>query len=729
MKTQVQVGQAALVCVVLIFSYPALAQFSQQGPKLVGTGAAGNASEGCSVSVSADGNTAIVGGYNDNNGVGAAWVWTRSGGAWIQQAKLVGSGAVGNAWQGFSVSLSADGNTAIVGGPIDFDSANNIYTGATWVWTRSGDVWNQQATLVGSGVDGPGAEQGWSVSLSADGNTAMVGGYADNNVDGAAWVWTRSGGVWTQQGTKLVGSGAVGNASQGRSVCLSGDGNTAIVGGWMDNNSAGAAWIWTRNGGVWTQQGTKLVGSDAVGSYVYQGQSVSLSADGNTAIVGGFFDNSGAGAAWVWTRSGGVWTQQGTKLVGSGAVGNAMQGYSVSLSGDGNMAVVGGYGDRSGEGAAWAWTRSGGVWIQRGSKLFGSGGSGEPAQGSSVSLSADAGTVIVGGDADNNVDLLNVTGAAWVFVPAPELTIAISHAANFRQGDTGDTYTIIVSNSGLAAASGTVTVTDTLPSGLTPTAPNGDFGGWSCSIVGQALNCSQGDVLAPGGSYTPITLVVSVANNAPSSVTNVATVSRGGETGTASDLTTINPAPIPAAPTGVTATEVTSTQVGIAWNSVAVATSYQIDRQAAGGGFSQIGTSATNSFSDTAASADTAYQYRVRAVNGSGVSSNSSADLATTVIFVDNPLTPGILVKAVHLSQLRTAVNAVRLLAGLTAVSFTDAAVPGTPIRAVHVTELRVALDAALGALGLSIGGYTDTSLTGVVIKAVHFQELRNRVQ
>jgi hypothetical protein len=114
--------------------------------------------------------------------------------------------------------------------------------------------------------------QGWSVALSADGNTATVGGPYDNSNTGAAWVYTRSNGVWTQQGPKLVGTGAVGNAEQGFSVAQSGDGNTAIVGGPNDNpnpasgNSglvlgAGAAWIFTRSNGVWTQQGAKLVGT------------------------------------------------------------------------------------------------------------------------------------------------------------------------------------------------------------------------------------------------------------------------------------------------------------------------------------------------------------------------------------------------------------------------------------------------------------------------------------
>ena len=277
----------ALLLVSLLFSSQlARAQHIQQGPKLVGSGAVGSAEQGYAVALSADGNTAIVGGPFDNSQAGAAWAFTRSGGVWTQQgAKLVGTGAaVGNANQGNSVALSADGNTAIVGGPND---------GAAWVFTRSNGVWTQQgAKLVGTGAVG-GALQGISVALSADGNTAIVGGAGDNSNIGAVWVFTRSGGVWTQQGSKLVGTGAVGNARQGISVALSADGNTAIVGGNGDNSNTGAAWVFTPSGGVWSQQGNKLVGTGA--TLGAQGKSVAVSADGNTAIVGGISTTSTPG--------------------------------------------------------------------------------------------------------------------------------------------------------------------------------------------------------------------------------------------------------------------------------------------------------------------------------------------------------------------------------------------------------------------------------------------------
>jgi FG-GAP-like repeat/FG-GAP repeat len=411
------VASAAVIGALVYAPQPAAAQFTQQGPKLVGSGAI-SSEQGTSVAVSADGNTAIIGGPELYSLplIGGASVFTRSNGVWIQQGnELVGTGGIAPQ-QGFSVALSGDGNTAILGGPYD-----DRDRGAAWVFTRSNGVWTQQGDkLVGAGAL-PGSHEGWSVALSADGNTAVLGAPDDSSEVGAAWVFTRSNGVWTQQGGKLVGAGAVGQAHQGGSVALSVDGSTAIVGGHFDNSLAGAAWVFTRSNSVWTQQGNKLVGAGAMGASFppEQGSSVGLSADGNTAIIGGPGDNLSIGAAWVFTRSNGVWNQQGNKLVGTGVVGfQSWQGQSVALSADSNTAIIGGWGDNSFIGAAWIFTRSNGMWTQYGSKLVGTGVVGQQSwQGQSVALSADGrSTAIIGGPQDNSY-----FGAAWVFTAPRKL--------------------------------------------------------------------------------------------------------------------------------------------------------------------------------------------------------------------------------------------------------------------------------------------------------------------
>jgi uncharacterized repeat protein (TIGR01451 family) len=132
------------------------------------------------------------------------------------------------------------------------------------------------------------------------------------------------------------------------------------------------------------------------------------------------------------------------------------------------------------------------------------------------------------------------TASANIVVQVPDLTIAKTHAGNFTQAQTGAAYTITVSNAGTSATFGMVTVTDTLPAGLTATAMTGT--GWTCAL--STLTCTRSDALASSASYPPITLTVNVAFNAAPSVVNTASVAGGGETNTnndtAMDTTTVN---------------------------------------------------------------------------------------------------------------------------------------------------------------------------------------------
>ncbi|WP_242040448.1 DUF11 domain-containing protein [Anabaena subtropica] len=136
-------------------------------------------------------------------------------------------------------------------------------------------------------------------------------------------------------------------------------------------------------------------------------------------------------------------------------------------------------------------------------------------------------TVSGGGDGDNTnntspPDIANI-------ITPPDLSITKTHTGNFNQGDTGQIYTLIVSNASDATATdgSTVTVTDNVPNGLTPTAASGV--GWNCSVSEQTVTCSRSDVLNPGASYPAITLTVDVANNAPSTLINTANVTGGGD--------------------------------------------------------------------------------------------------------------------------------------------------------------------------------------------------------
>ena len=178
-------------------------------------------SQGNSVAISEDDKTAAEGGPDDDGGMGATWVFLKTGASWYQQSKLVGTGATGLSKQGFSISMSQDGSNIVSSGP-----DNNGGIGASWVFTRSGDVWSQQAILIGTGNNGN-SKQGTSVAISDDANTIAIGGSDDGGNLGATWIFTKSGVTWTQQ-AKLVGTGNNGNSKQGSSLAITSNGSICI---------------------------------------------------------------------------------------------------------------------------------------------------------------------------------------------------------------------------------------------------------------------------------------------------------------------------------------------------------------------------------------------------------------------------------------------------------------------------------------------------------------------
>ncbi|MFZ0664643.1 MAG: choice-of-anchor D domain-containing protein, partial [Acidimicrobiales bacterium] len=261
-----------------------------------------------------------------------------------QGSKLTG---MNSAFFGAGVALSEDGNTALIGAPVSGGG------GAAWAFMRSGSTWTPLGSkLTGKEETGDG-DFGTSVALSGNGETALIGGSDDNEDRGSAWAFTRSGETWTQQGGKLIGAGEVGEGRFGTSVALSADGNTALIGGPYDNRLIGSAWVFTRSDSTWVP-GATFTGMGGNETRMF-GTSVALSGDGDTALIGEPWDNNLAGAAWEFTRSGSSWTQQGSKLNGADELGSGELGAGVALSGDGSTALVGGSHDNGGAGAVWAY--------------------------------------------------------------------------------------------------------------------------------------------------------------------------------------------------------------------------------------------------------------------------------------------------------------------------------------------------------------------------------------
>lgn len=226
-------------------------------------------------------------------------MFVKSGNEWVEQQEIQVSGAVEGPSRETYVALSSDGNTLAVGAPGD-----DTTKGAVWIFTRTSGVWSQQGSKITSDdvyVDD--SRQGASVSLSADGNTLAVGNQTDHTYDniftGSVSIFTRTAGVWSQQGSKLIGTSSVSpNQSQGVRVCLSADGNTLLFSGSGGGDIIGNMWHFSRNGTTWSQTGTKIIVNTS--SYtVTVGMSLSLSGDGLNFVTGSVNGNNGI---YIFTR-------------------------------------------------------------------------------------------------------------------------------------------------------------------------------------------------------------------------------------------------------------------------------------------------------------------------------------------------------------------------------------------------------------------------------------------
>jgi len=256
-----------------------------QTAKLTAAHEASNDSFGYSVALSAQGSTALVGA---GCGCRAAYVFTLRGGTWSQTAKLTAAHEASNDLFGYSVALSPLGSMALVAAPPVSG------TGAAYVFTLRGDAWSQTAKLTASHA-APGSLFGASVALSTQGTTALVGANRLSGI-GAAYVFTLRGGTWSQTAELTVSHAAPGDL--GASVALSTQGTTALVAAPGHPSNTGAAYVFTLRGGTWSQTAKLTASHGAAGDSF--GASVALSAQGTTALIGAPDHNSFTGAAYVF---------------------------------------------------------------------------------------------------------------------------------------------------------------------------------------------------------------------------------------------------------------------------------------------------------------------------------------------------------------------------------------------------------------------------------------------
>ena len=240
--------------------------------------------------VAIDGDTAVIGAPGSAPDPGAAYVFVRGEGGWNLQQKLTSPAAGQNDFGAFGMSVAVTGDTVLIG-----KSGEAYGRGAAYVFVRDGGTWSAQQRLAINDL-APGSQFGRRVALSE--GTAVVGIAGPEEV----YVFTRSDGTWIQR-QRLTTGAPPHSATEGQSLSV--DGNTIVVGALNTHNFAGSAFVFARDGEIWTLQ-QELTASDA-GSFSYFGLSAAVK--GDSVLVGAPNGRSGRGAAYVFLREGGAWSQ------------------------------------------------------------------------------------------------------------------------------------------------------------------------------------------------------------------------------------------------------------------------------------------------------------------------------------------------------------------------------------------------------------------------------------
>jgi len=316
----------------------------------------------------------------------------------------------------------------------------------------------------------------------------------------------------------------------------------------------------------------------------------------------------------------------------------------------------------------------------------------------------------------------NNSAFASTLTDVPDLAIAQIVNGNAIAGQIV-TFTVTVSNAGGGSTNGEITVTDVVSAGLNGASLAG--AGWVCT----GLTCTTSDILLPGDTST-LTLTATVDAIAPDTVTSTATISGGSETNLANDSASVNAtvyAPF-GAPQNVIATHTSTSTAHIQWRAVLGAVQYVVARDTViTGAFSTVMMTSDTHLDDSGLDAGTTYLYKVRAVDAVPVYTDfSGVDPATTIDFDDALSTPTT-VQARHINQLRTAVDAMRVAAGLPKLFDAVVLQTNANITTADIEDLRTAIAAARGGLSIAAYSFPDAPLVQNVtpVRAVHILSLR----
>jgi hypothetical protein len=366
---------------------------------------------GYRVAISADGNTVAVGAWWDDVvyiNQGSVYVYRWSGSEWKEMKITAHDGTTFNLF-GNSVAMSADGNTLAVAASGYDNSKGVVYL---YKWNGRSYEQMQQKLMKGSPVNNDAF--GISLALSYDGNVVCVGTDGENTNTGSVYVFHWDGSLYKQVQRIFASDGAEQDYF-GTSVSMSSDGYSVAVGapfGDGKSSNSGSAYVYRWDGSSWSE--IKIKASNGALNDEF-GKSVALSADGNTVVIGapqGEGKAAHSGAAYVYRWNGSLFVE--TRIIASDGGATDNFGISAAISADGNMVAIGASGDDNNgtdSGSMFVYRWNGSSWIE--TIVTAPNGAAQDAFGTSLAVSADGGTLVVGADYDDAA--FANQGSVWLY--------------------------------------------------------------------------------------------------------------------------------------------------------------------------------------------------------------------------------------------------------------------------------------------------------------------------
>ena len=485
------------------------------------------------VTLSADGQTALVAAADatvgTNNYSGKAYFWHYAGGKWTMMQEIDDPDNASNDYFGYSISLSADGKSALIASYATVSGAQ--YAGKAYLYTLSNGTWTKAHEF-----DDPAATKddyfgATSVALSGNGSTAVIGAYGTTvgsaTYSGEAYIFSLVNGTWTQQAA-IPDPDATTDDYFSYPVAVSADGSSVLIGSEAAVNAqsgAGKAYLYTVSGSTWSKA-HEFDDPIATANDYFGDTGVSLSDDGKTALIGAYDVTVGsatsAGAAYIYSNVNGSWSAPVT-IKDPDATNNDDFGYPVAISGDGSAALIGSYAavnGQAGAGKAYLYTLSGGSWTK--AKEFD-----DPAASASDAFGDDGVALSYDGEAafisapNTTVNSLTYAGEAYLYLSPDDVSVAVSGSPSSVTAGQQTALDITVANNDTAVTANLVTLTDTLPSGLSYVSANA--AGGTCSAGGGTVTCTLPS-LAPGKTWQPTITVATASSTKAATYSDTASV-------------------------------------------------------------------------------------------------------------------------------------------------------------------------------------------------------------